>query len=143
MVRTALNAGPDVQLLGGRVAALQGQAALDAYVLVTRGIQMVRRQDGIEPSPRLLEVVAVLKAASVGASSGSLTTTAARKGATSAVLRSGEVLTKEEAARVTGYSERYLRRHGEELGGWRAAGRGRPWRFDRGLLLAHIDKTGI
>ena len=145
MQRVTVDRGPDVQLLGGEVAAIQGAAALDAYRLMVEGIAVVRRRDGIEPPPRLMQTVAVLKAAADAArtaSSEMAEIAELRRGPTAKSLRSGEVIGVEEVSRMLGVGARQTTHLAPSLGGWRTSGRGRPWRFDRGLVQAYIDTEG-
>ena len=133
-----LDPGPEVQLHGD-VVMLRGAAALDAYRLVTEGIRLTGHRDGIAPSPRLLQIVAALKAAAPASSSATAEIAELRKGPTATSLRSGEVIGIEEVARMFGVGLRQARHLAPSLGGWRTAGRGRPWAFDRGLVQAYIN----
>ncbi len=139
-----VSTGPDVQLIGGSGALIQGAAALDAYRVMVEGIARVRQRDCIEPSPRLMETVAALKAAADAARTSSASSEIAelRRRAPSAPLRSGEVIGIEEVARMCNVGQRQARHLAPSLGGWRTAGRGRPWRFDLGLVQAYIDAEG-
>jgi hypothetical protein len=136
-----LEPSPEVQCLGDAVV-IRGMAALDVYRLLTEGIAAVRRRDAIEPNDRLLRTVAALKAASLQASSASTDIADVRRSATPAMLRTGKALGLEEVARMLGVGPRHARRLAPTLGGVRVATRGRPWRFDEGLVRAYIESEG-
>jgi hypothetical protein len=134
---------PDVQLLGGSVALLKGSAALDAYRLLVEGIATVRRRDGIEPPPRLMQTVATLKAAADAArrpAADRSDIADVRNKPTSPVLVSGELMGIEEVAQMFGVGHRQARRLAPSVGGHKKRSGG--WVFDRGLVQAYIDAEG-
>lgn len=135
-----LERAPDVQLLGGSVAVISGAAAIDAYRLVTEGIALVRRRDGIEPSTRLLRTVAALKAAAEAARATDTADIAdVRTSLTSASLRNGTQVGVAEAADLVGVGARQIRRLAPNLGGVKTRS---GWRFDTGLLAAYLETEG-
>jgi hypothetical protein len=131
-----------VQLLGD-AAILRGDAALDAYRVMTEGIDLVCRRDGIAPSSRLVQTVAALKAAALASQIARADTAdiadVRDERTPRSFLRSGERVGVEEVARLLGVGHRQARRLAPSLGGRKTT---RGWVFDLGLVQAYIDAEG-
>lgn len=135
--RVKLEQPPDVQLLGD-AAVLRGPAALDAYRLITEGIALVRRRDGIEPNPRLLVTVATLKAAAAAGRAEVPEVRNFRETPDSTSLRGGRLVGVQEVADLLGVSDRQVRNLAGRLGGHKSR-RGAPWRFDLEMVNAYRE----
>lgn len=141
-MRVELPRSPDIQLLGGEVVLLQGVAAVDAYILVARGIKITEGVDGIAAPPRLMQLLAALKAAAdaAGRSRPDVADIAdVRQPSSSGTLRTGERVGVEEVAQMCNVGVRQARRLAPSLGGVKTT---RGWQFDRGLVQVYLDAQG-
>jgi hypothetical protein len=131
-----LPSSPPVQLLGD-TAAIRGAAAIDAHRLILRGVRATEREDGIAPSPRLLELVAVLKVAADLArpmsEAGHADVREEVKRAKSSVGKRVEV---GEAAQMLGVGPRHTRRLATSIGGRKS--QSGIWSFEVAAIESYI-----
>lgn len=136
MISVDLPVSPPAQLLGD-TAAIRGAAAIDAYRLIVRGINDAQRTDGIAPSPRLLQLVAVLKAAADQARPvsevGHADVREEVKGTKSSVGKRVEV---GEAAQMLGVGSRQTRRLAPSIGGHKS--QSGIWSFEVAAIESYI-----
>lgn len=129
---------PAVQQLDVAVL-LQGPALLDVHYLVALGVREVKRRDGINPSPRLVELQRCL-ASAVGRYRAAVSLAGHADVPDHAAPTGSEhpgpedLLTTREAAVILNICERHVRRLAPELGG--ATRRGGVLLFDRGAVEA-------
>lgn len=124
---------PPVQLLGDAVV-LRGPAAIDAYRLMARGVDAARREDGIQPSERLEQLLAALRA-SADAAMSAAGHADVREVPTSAVSTPGSRIGTREVADLLGLSERHVRRLAPEFNGRR---HGNTWTYETTAVEAHL-----
>ena len=130
---------PDVQRHGNSVL-LTGQGVLAAHWLVELGAQHVSSRDGVTPSPRLRELLAVL--AEAAADTRSMSRAGHGDVPEEVDVRSSQSLdplTTKEAAVILDRSPRQVRRLAAELGAHRS---GSVLTFDRAAIeaAAHARK---
>jgi hypothetical protein len=122
---------PEIEVLGDAVL-IRGQALLDNYWLVRRGVEAAEVREGIAPSARVAGLLAAQRRA---LSASEVPVTELRAEGTSA-SSGAERIGSGEAADLMGMTERWARHLAPELGGHKVAGR---WTFDKQLVLARAN----
>lgn len=133
-MRHEIPQAPPVQLLGD-AAVTRGEAAVEAYRLMVRGVAAVERQDGIAPNPRVRQMLAVFAEA---ARMSACPVTDVRTEPASATCATGTRVGTREAADLMGISERQVRRRAEELGGLNIRGR---WTYDKTAVTRAVGRN--
>lgn len=129
---------PTVIRLGGGCVLLRGVALVHTAHLARSAADQVSRRDAIPLTRQVRDLLTALEEEASNVSSSGVPLTEFRRSVPEATCNPDDEITSQEAARMLGCTDRWVRYRAEELGGWKRAGR---WVFSRRQILEHQQET--